>query len=128
MNDAPAVLPADDEQVNQVVKWILAGQMTFDIVGACKQHFPGADPGKLILGAMMYFDRQADYDSRLVNGWCFEASRELYRRMIEAGDYTGALRAVKQIQGMTGAANVPKDDVKDAEFTIAETFEGGHGI
>lgn len=36
-------------------------------------------------------------------GWCLEAMRELYRRMLASGDYSGALRAVQEISKLSGA-------------------------
>lgn len=36
-------------------------------------------------------------DADTVSGWCFEATRDMYRRMVEIGDFAGALRAVKQL-------------------------------
>jgi len=35
-------------------------------------------------------------------GWCIEALRGLYKKLITSGDYAGAIRAVKEIATLAG--------------------------
>lgn len=46
--------------------------------------------------------KSADLLPETVRGWCFEVTRDLYRKMTAIGDFAGALRAVKQILEMVG--------------------------
>jgi len=51
-------------------------------------------------------------------GWCLEAFRETYRKLMEIGDYVGALRAIKEIALLSGVypeKGKPKDKGKDSE-------------
>jgi hypothetical protein len=109
-------------QVNQVVKWILTGTTSFDIFEAIAATYPGTQAGPLMLEAMRYFENASAFEPGIVRGWCFEAARDLYRRMVECGDFAGALRAVKQIQEM--ARNVPNREDPDTEQIEAEIQEG----
>lgn len=39
----------------------------------------------------------AQADRTVIRGWCLEALREMYRRMVDIGDYAGALKAIKEL-------------------------------
>jgi hypothetical protein len=93
----PASCEPDPAQLNQVIKWILAGATERDIAEAIAQTYPDATARPLLTAAVQQITKSANYDPRIVRGWCFEATRELYRRMVEIGDFPGALRAVKQL-------------------------------
>lgn len=108
----------DPAQLNQTVKWILSGATVFDITEAIGQNFPETDANALIMEAMRHFEKNATFDVDVVRGWCFEATRDLYRRMVEANDLKGALGAVKQILEMT--KNVHRREPDEAG-TEAET-------
>jgi hypothetical protein len=41
-----------------------------------------------------------DFDPQKIRGWCVEATRFLYQRMVEIGDFAGALRAVKTLSDL----------------------------
>jgi hypothetical protein len=112
----------DPSQINQVVKWVLLGTTEFDVVEAIKENFPGTDAAALMLGAMRHFERASQFHPDIVRGFCFDAARDLYRRMVECGDFAGALRAVKQIQEM--ARNVPNREDADTEQIEADIQEG----
>jgi len=81
--------------VNQVLKWVIAGGTEQDIREAVAHHFPGEDVRELLGAVMLVLINAASFDRDVITGWCVEAYRDLYRRMVEAADYAGALRAVK---------------------------------
>ena len=87
----------DAGRVSQVFKWVLSGATEHDIGEAIQQAWPGEQPRPLIVAAIAQLRKAADFDPDLVLGWCFESTRDLYRRMVEIGDFPGALRAVKQL-------------------------------
>ena len=86
-----------DKQVNQIVKWILSGATEGDVAEAIEAAWPDATPKPLIVAAIERIRAAGDFDKQVVLGWCFEATRDLYRRMVDIGDFPGALRAVKQL-------------------------------
>lgn len=93
----------DPARVNQVFKWILAGATDHDILEAVAQSWPGADAKPLIVIALEKIRGSGQVDRQTVLGWCFEATRDLYRRMVDIGDFPGALRAIKQLADLTKA-------------------------
>jgi hypothetical protein len=83
--------------VNQVYHWIIEGASEYDIGEAMQQAWPDADRGGLLLAALQKIRESNEIDPHTVLGFCFEATRDLYRRMVEIGDFPGALRALKQL-------------------------------
>jgi len=108
---APAFDPASVEQAR---KWILSGASAHDIAAAIRENLPGvADPSGLIVAALDDLRRAATFDSDLVRGFAFEATREIYRRALDSNDHSAALRAIKTMQEI--AKHVPDDDHEEAE-------------
>jgi len=93
---------ADPAKTNQVLKWILTGATEHDITEAIKASWPDAAARPLLVAAIEQLRDSADFDPQTVLGFCFEATRELYRRMIDIGDFAWALRAVKQLTEIAG--------------------------
>jgi len=77
---------------------MLQGASGSQIIEAIAQKYPSLDIGTLLAGAGNHFERIAMADTQLLRGWCYEATRDLYRRMLEIGDYANALKAVKQMR------------------------------
>lgn len=101
---APAV-GDQSKKVHQVFLWIISGATEHQIHEAIALEWPAADARPLSVAAMARITEAADFDAKTIRGWCFEAYRDLYRRMIETGDFAGALRAVKEIQTLTTTTN-----------------------
>jgi hypothetical protein len=55
------------------------------------------DGSGLLLSAIEKIRESNEIDPQTVIGFCFEGTRDLYRRMVEIGDFPGALRALKQL-------------------------------
>lgn len=77
---------------------MLQGASGSQIMEAIAEKHPGADVQSLLRKAGEHFENISRADTSLIRGWCLEATRDLYRRMIEIGDYPNALRAVKQMR------------------------------
>lgn len=92
-------LPA--KQVNQVFRWILSGASEHDIVEAIAAAWPDSDARPLIVAAVAKIAESASLDGNIVLGFCVESTRDLYRRMVEIGDFPGALRAIRQLRDLT---------------------------
>ncbi|ADG67959.1 hypothetical protein Plim_2132 [Planctopirus limnophila DSM 3776] len=80
-----------------MAKWILTGARDRDVLEAIEKTWPQADPMALVQEAIGGFALSATLSRDAVRGFCFEATRDLYRRMTEIGDFAGALRALKQL-------------------------------
>lgn len=103
---AIAVKPADqmtlDERVEQVCVWLLSGAREADVVEAIRANWPDQEVEILATAAMHEFEKSAETNPAAVRGWCFEATKHLYHQMARIGDFTGALRAVKQLLEIAG--------------------------
>lgn len=91
------------EQIHQVVKWIVQGASEHDIAEAAKNHWPEQDSRPLIVEAMKELVRSAEPSADLVQAWCFEAMREIYRQAMTAGELGVALRAVRELRESWGS-------------------------
>lgn len=88
----------DTEKVEQILKWMLAGESEFTIAQSMAEHWPNSEAEPLITAAVDQLVKSAtENDETVVTGWCFQATRFVYQKQIEIGDYTGALRAIKQM-------------------------------
>jgi hypothetical protein len=87
----------DADRVEEVFKWILSGITEHELKKKIAEAWPNADDQPLILSAVKRFSQSGQLDPTAVMGFCFEASRDLYNRLVDAGDFAGALRAVKQM-------------------------------
>ncbi len=95
---ALATTPA---RTNQVFQWILSGATEYDITEAIAQAWPEANQAELLLAAIARIRDSNRIERTAVHGFCFEATRDLYRRMVEIGDFPGALRAIQQLRNLT---------------------------
>lgn len=89
--------------VDSVIGWMVAGHSEADIVEAIATNFPSQEHRPLIVEAVRQLRKSGsqDFDAiDLARGWCMEATRELYRRAVEANDTTAALACVKQIASL----------------------------
>lgn len=62
--------------------------------------WPDQDAAPLIVAAVARLADAGEFDGQVIVGWCMEAYRDLYRRMVEVGDFAGALAAVKRMQDL----------------------------
>lgn len=85
---------------------MLSGATLHEIHDAIQTTWPDAAGVELLAAVRQQLRDEADIDADLLRGWCFHATRELYRKMVEIGDFSGALRAVKMLSDMR-AADVP---------------------
>ena len=126
-NSKQSAQPATDPNAQsrdpeaQVVEWILAGAGNQDLRQAVATSFTNLDPDKLIVQALKSLESSAGRWRGLAMGFCYEASRELYRRMVEIGDFPGALRAVKQLADLRKAEErLPPDEDEETLALLAE--------
>jgi hypothetical protein len=87
----------DADRIEEVFNWILSGITEHALIKKIEETWPEVDRRPLIIQAVKRFSSCEHLNPTAVMGFCFEASRDLYRRMVEAGDFVNALRAVKQM-------------------------------
>lgn len=100
--DARAILAAlpFEGRVEQTVRWLLTGARDADVVEAIRTTWPDQELQPLVQAAANDLAESGRFDREVIRGWCLESSKDLYRRMVEIGDFAGALRAIKQIRDL----------------------------
>ncbi len=93
------------EQLQQVYAWVLDGHDEHHIREAILAEWPDAKPPVLLAAAVEQLAKSADFDEALLLGFCLEATRHLYERMLSIGDFSGALKAIQQLHKL--AATTP---------------------
>jgi hypothetical protein len=97
------------ERVEHVVRWFLTGNRPADIIASISAEWPDQPLRPLLKAAADDLARDAGIKQDVLFGWCLQASREVYRRMLDIGDLVGALRAIKQIADLAKAIPPPPE-------------------
>lgn len=100
----PPALIVDPVRVEETVKLLLMGHRDFDVLATVREWWPDQEIGSLVRAAVTDLMRSANAPSSMVRGWAIEAAKAVYRKSIEAGEYGGALKAVKMIVDLTERA------------------------
>jgi len=90
--------PIKTEHVNQVVNWILEGNSEFDLLGAIRDKLGGHSANDLLLKAAEHFQAAGNTEPIALRGFCIESYREIYRKALDIGDYTTALKALSKLE------------------------------
>lgn len=82
----------------EVVRLMLAGHSLSDVIEYMQNKQKGISVEQATEWAFSWFEQSADIPEKSRLGWCLEAYRELYRKMLDIGDFNGAVRCVTEIQ------------------------------
>lgn len=88
------------DPLEQVIRWIVEGESDGDILASIVEAYPTQDPRQLYEAAIDRIEKASTVEANVVYGWILMARKELFRRMLEVGDYTGALRATDRIESL----------------------------
>lgn len=100
----PPVPPVDPARVEATVKILLTGTREYDVAQAVRELWPDQELGPLVVACGASLADAGRFEPDILRGWCVEASKAIYRRCIDAGEWAAALRAIKQIYEMAGKA------------------------
>ncbi len=87
---------AEKDWLKTLIQWMIEGQNAFNIHEAmtlCMTAEP-AEQARLWGEAWNHLTTAANGPPDQLRGWCIEASKDVYRKLLEVGDYAGALKAV----------------------------------
>ena len=108
---------------DDVYKFIITGQGNSDILEFLEStNMPLADAKQLFEDSLKRFVKAANMPRSVRRGWCFEAYRDLYRGLLESGDYNAALKAVGEIAKLAnlfpskGEKDTPETDTLKDEI------------
>lgn len=93
----------DAARVQQVLTWILEGQSDHVIRDGIREHWPEEQAEPLIVAAAKSLSDAGKLSHAEVQNWCFEATRYCYQKQIEIGEFSGAMRAIRQMQEISEA-------------------------
>ena len=105
--------PLLNDQLKQVYAWVLDGHDEHHIREAILAEWSDADPPMLLAAALDKLAQSADFNEALLLGFCLEATRHLYQRMLGIGDFSGALKAIQQLHKL--ATTTPPIPAEPAE-------------
>ncbi len=80
-----------------VLEWLLTGASETDILAALRARYPEADPAETLASVRDTLTAEGQPDALALRGWLLLSYRELYRRMLEVGDFDGARKVLKNI-------------------------------
>ena len=79
------------------MQWLLQGHDEKQIVEALNEKYPDCSPQQILLEVANHLQLTGQVDQDVIRGWAIESTRSIYQKLIEIGDYSGALKAIKQI-------------------------------
>lgn len=93
--------------MKQVFDWLVKGGDDADVLDAIARAWPEADPKPLVLAALRLLAEAGLQPAHVIHGWCLQATRQLYSKMLDVADFDGALKAVKQLHQLSRSAPRP---------------------
>ena len=122
LQTVPIEPPVSDETRHQIVTWLLEGKTVFAIQQQCREDYPTYNPNRLISAALDHIAAEATTPPIPIEQWCIEASKLIYERQIEIGEFAAALRTVGHINTLAQKhANPNLLEVASPTATIEST-------
>jgi hypothetical protein len=89
--------PTNCPQLHQILQWVVDGNDEHDVREAIADKFPGMDADAAIAEIVAYLSEAGQASGDVVRGYCLEAYRKLYSRMVSIGDFANAARVIKEL-------------------------------
>tara|TARA_Y100000310_G_C20521112_1_gene733729 strand:+ start:487 stop:858 length:372 start_codon:yes stop_codon:yes gene_type:complete len=102
---------SETELTAEVVRLMLEGHSLSDVIEYMQKGNKQLTSEDATLWAFSWFEQSADIPAKSRLGWCLEAYRELYRKMVEVGDFNGAVKCVTEINKLSKGENKSKETV-----------------
>jgi hypothetical protein len=80
-----------------VLQWLVTGASEYDVLEALRAKYPTADPVATLSRVRDHLADEGRPSTDALRGWVLVSYRELYRRMLEVGDFDGARKVLKNI-------------------------------
>ncbi len=97
-------VPVDPSRVEQVIVWLLDGARSAQIVASIVEHWPDQNVLTLLTEATTQLEKKAIAIRErpdVMQGFLIEAHLLVYKKLLDTGDFVGALRALKQLGDIT---------------------------
>lgn len=115
-------------KVHQVLTWLLEGNSEHSIREGIAKNWPAEESQPLILSALAALEESGKRPHAEVQNWCFEATRFVYQKQIEIGEYAGAMRAVRQLLDLSEGRNRSDDSPPAGTKVIEHHHEHTIGV
>ena len=102
------------DKIKTVRGYVLEGNQLQDIEEKIRADWPSEDPAALIEAVLSGFTKTGTQSKEVIEGFCIDAARDLYRRMLAVGDFAGALSAIKEIARLRQKSGTKQDEDFDA--------------
>lgn len=90
-----------EKQKQDVVDWMLEGHDGHEILTRLVDEYPRANVNAVLAAAAEHFETASSPAyHRMLKGWALESTRFVYQKLIDAGDFPNALKAIKQLREM----------------------------
>jgi hypothetical protein len=109
---------SETELTAEVVRLMLEGHSLSDVIEYMQKEEKGLSAEQATAWAYSWFEQSADIPEKSRLGWCLEAYRELYRKMLDIGDFNGAVKCVSEIQKLNKGAVKTKNNTIPAKAEI----------
>ena len=80
-----------------VLQWLISGASEHDIVEALRQKYPQANARQTLAAVRDHLAVEGQPEPDALRGFVLVSLRELYRLMLEVGDFDGARKVLKNI-------------------------------
>lgn len=89
-----------DSAVYETLQLMLLGHDEKAIRERLAINHPGMDQEDALRRVMDHLQGIGASDPDVIRGWAIDATRVMYQRLVDEGDYPNALKAIKQIMGL----------------------------
>ena len=105
----------------ETAKFLIEGQSIIDIKEYLKENGKTEKESETIIDcAFKLMLENVEISQELRTAWCLEAYRDIYRKLMETGDYNGAVRAVKEIASLAKIKTSSKQPDIDKKEALSE--------
>lgn len=88
------------EHVTQIAKMLTDGNALSDVVEYAESRM-SLSRKEVSEIAFEWFVTASNTPHEYTEGWCMEAYRELYRKLVDTGDYNGAIKCVSSLHAIS---------------------------
>ncbi len=101
----------------ETAKLLIEGQNIEDIKEYLKERGKNkTEAMKIIEKAFNQLLENTDISKYMRLAWCLEALRDIYKRLMESGDYNGATRAIKEIVSLSDFKKEKNKNIDNKEI------------
>lgn len=111
------------EETKEIVGLFLQGGSLLDVENYIKARWPKKDARVMARKALEYFALVASEPAESLYGFCLAGLRDMYRQLVNVGDFAGAVRALQELAKITERveelhAAKPRDHSADAKVAL----------